>query len=106
MPFISMEIIQQIINTLKKGALITVPVCDGRRGHPVGFTRMLYPELIQLQGDSGGKSLLNRYKSNVVEIECQDPGIYCDIDTPQDFEKYSKKFCYSEEQNIKPLAPE
>jgi molybdenum cofactor cytidylyltransferase len=33
----------------------------GRRGHPVGFARELYSELITLSGDEGARSLVARY---------------------------------------------
>ena len=92
MPFIKSSTIESVVSILKKGALIAVPVCDGRRGHPVGFSQRLYSELLQLKGDVGARTLLNRHQSEVVEIECHDRGIFIDVDTPEDLQRYSKEY--------------
>jgi molybdenum cofactor cytidylyltransferase len=95
MPFIKKTTIDSIVNALQGGALLAAPVYGGKRGHPVGFSQPLYDELVQLKGDTGGKVLLSRYDSDVVEVPCQDAGIFIDIDTPEDFQKYSKEFGFS-----------
>jgi molybdenum cofactor cytidylyltransferase len=99
MPFIKSNTIQAVVDALRKGALIAVPFYGGRRGHPVGFSRKLYSELVQLKGDVGARGLLKKYESQVVEIECEDPGIHIDIDTPEDLEKYSKEYLGSAPKN-------
>lgn len=91
MPFIQPSTIKSVVEALKKGALIAVPINKGRRGHPVGFSRQLRSELLQLQGDVGARELLMRYQSEVVEKDCQDQGIFIDIDTPEDLEKTREK---------------
>jgi molybdenum cofactor cytidylyltransferase len=92
MPFIQISTIKSIVNLLNFGALIAVPVYGGRRGHPVGFSKKLYAELIALEGDVGARILLKKYSSEVVERQCGDPGIHADIDTLEDLEKYAKQF--------------
>jgi molybdenum cofactor cytidylyltransferase len=92
MPFIKTSTIKSVVKALQGGALIAAPKCGGKRGHPVGFSQELYNELIQLKGDTGGKGLLSRYGSDVVEVRCQDAGIFIDIDTPEDLQNYSRKF--------------
>jgi CTP:molybdopterin cytidylyltransferase MocA len=32
----------------------------------------------------------------VVEVKCQDPGIFIDIDTPEDLQKYREEFAVDE----------
>jgi molybdenum cofactor cytidylyltransferase len=96
MPFIKTTTIKAVVKALRGGAIIAVPVCGGKRGHPVGFSQKMYDELIQLKGDSGGKALLSRYGSDVVEVKCQDPGIFIDIDTPEDLQKYREEFAVDE----------
>lgn len=87
MPFIKASTVQQIVSALTNGALIAAPVYHGTRGHPVGFSRELYPELVQLTGDIGARELIRRYRSRVVEISCRDPGVIIDIDTPEDLKE-------------------
>ena len=61
-----------------------VPICHGRRGHPVGFSARFRGRLSKLSGDQGGKQILQDAPEEVVRLNVQDPGIYWDIDRPED----------------------
>ncbi len=63
---------------------IVVPVCDGHRGHPVGFGREFFPELAALGGDTGARHLLGVHRGSVIEVPVADPAILRDIDTAGD----------------------
>jgi molybdenum cofactor cytidylyltransferase len=84
MPAVPVEAITRVRKALSAGAAIAVPAHAGRRGHPVGFARQYRIELLALQGDVGGRRLLERDRSNVVDIEIEDGGIFADIDVPGD----------------------
>lgn len=79
MPAIRPDSIQRLLHALQAGADIAVLVYQGKRGHPVGFSRHYLPELLRLEGDQGARSLLHRFP--VTEVEVDDPGILFDIDT-------------------------
>lgn len=82
MPSIRPESIRRLVDALQAGADIAVLSYQGRRGHPVGFSRLHLPELLQLNGDQGARALLARHP--VIEIAVDDPGILLDIDTVDD----------------------
>ncbi|MDO8654107.1 MAG: nucleotidyltransferase family protein [Undibacterium sp.] len=82
MPYVQPESIAAILTALQNGADIAVPVCQGRRGNPVGFSRRYLPQLLALTGDQGARALLNMYP--VTEVLVNDPGIFQDIDIPED----------------------
>jgi molybdenum cofactor cytidylyltransferase len=82
MPYVQPESIAAILTALQNGADIAVPVCQGRRGNPVGFSRRYLPQLLALTGDQGARALLNMYP--VTEVPVNDPGIFQDIDIPED----------------------
>ncbi|TAK47917.1 MAG: 4-diphosphocytidyl-2C-methyl-D-erythritol kinase [Xanthobacteraceae bacterium] len=65
------------------GALIVVPVRDGRRGNPVLWSRRFFPELMLLAGDVGARHLLERYREAVAEVAVDDEGAFLDVDTPE-----------------------
>jgi molybdenum cofactor cytidylyltransferase len=65
---------------------IVVPVCGGRRGNPVLFARSLFPELLALQGDVGGRVLLERQRADIAEVDVGSDEIFMDVDTLQDYE--------------------
>ena len=87
MPFVSPETLRTVIRHLEAGATIAAPSFNGRRGHPVGFGRSLYPELLALDGDSGARALLTRHAVKL--FECDDVGICFDIDTPADLKAFA-----------------
>jgi molybdenum cofactor cytidylyltransferase len=84
MPFVRRETIETVAAMLRRGAWIAAPCHGGKRGHPVGFARALFSELVRLGGDQGARALLDRYAERVELFETEDPGISLDIDTLRD----------------------
>lgn len=81
MPTIASDTVRRVHDAVDAGAVIAVPVYRGRRGHPVGFSGRVVPELASLGGDQGARTLLRRYAEQVQDIEVDDPGCIADIDT-------------------------
>lgn len=63
---------------------IVAPATAGRQGHPVGFSNGLFRELEQLSGDAGARDVVHHHKDSVIRIEIEDPGIFQDVDRPED----------------------
>lgn len=80
MPFILPSTIEQVLAGLEEDG-ISVPVHDGRFGHPVGFGRSLRAGLLALSGDRGAKPLFA--KAPVREVFVKDPGVEWDVDVPE-----------------------
>ena len=64
---------------------IVAPLIDGRRGNPALFDRVTFPDLLALQGDTGGRPLFARYP--VTWVTWHDPGLANDVDTPEDYRR-------------------
>lgn len=84
MPYIKPDTIEAIAHATNAGAAIVAPVYQGKRGHPVGFCAKFRNELEQLTGDEGARAILKRHADHIELLECNDPGVLADIDTPQD----------------------
>lgn len=84
MPFIQPATIARVLAALRNGAAIAAPLCQGQRGHPVGFAAAFGDALRGLQGDVGARDLLRRQAANITPVMCDDSGIFADIDTPDD----------------------
>jgi molybdenum cofactor cytidylyltransferase len=69
------------------GAPIVVPAFRGRRGNPVLFDRSLFPELMAVEGDRGGRVIIARHESAVHCLEVDDAAVISDVDTHQDYEQ-------------------
>ena len=53
-------------------------------GHPVGFSKDLFPHLSSIQGDVGAKAIMYSHAKDVKNVSFDDYGIVMDIDRPQD----------------------
>lgn len=82
MPFVKSSTIAALLRELENGADIVVPVFQGQRGNPVGFSGKYLSELLALSGDRGARGLLQQFP--VREVLVDDAGILQDIDLPTD----------------------
>ncbi|HWT72201.1 MAG TPA: nucleotidyltransferase family protein [Oxalicibacterium sp.] len=82
MPYVEADTIAVLAAALHDGADIAVPVYQGTRGNPVGFSRRHLPALLRLSGDRGARELLQSLPVTAVLVD--DEGILRDIDTARD----------------------
>jgi len=62
--------------------LVRVPRHQGRRGHPVWFSRELMPEFLALPADGAARDVVRRHADQTEFLDLDDPGIVADIDDP------------------------
>lgn len=84
MPAIRPATIRAVAAALAGGALLAAPVCGGRRGHPVGIAARFRDALLALDGDAGARDIVAAHRAQLVLVECDDPGVLLDVDTPAD----------------------
>jgi len=86
-PHVTPELIDSIVARYRRTlAPIVFPVHRGRRGNPVLFARTLFPELLEMQADQGGRQVMERHENEVETVEVHDPTLFLDIDTVDDYE--------------------
>ncbi|MEE7626886.1 nucleotidyltransferase family protein [Methylobacter sp. Wu8] len=90
MPWIEPATIGKVADALRSGAPIAAACWQGRRGHPVGFSRNLGPELAALGGDQGAKTVIQAHLDQLRLIDCADAGVLRDIDKPEDLKILTK----------------
>jgi molybdenum cofactor cytidylyltransferase len=66
---------------------VVVPVREGRRGHPVLFSRRFLDAVLKLSPRVGVNTAVRRLGGKLVEVAVDDPGILTDVDTPEDFRR-------------------
>lgn len=92
MPYIAPSSIEAVVAALQEGALIALPVHQGQRGHPAGFSAALRDELLALDGDEGARRIVQKHlkspsggaDAGLRLIPVDDRGILRDIDTRDD----------------------
>ena len=87
MPRISAGTVRKVFAALEEGDLIVAPARKGERGHPVGFGAALRNELLALDGDQGARAVVERHRDKVRLVECDDPGIFYDVDRKSDLKQ-------------------
>jgi molybdenum cofactor cytidylyltransferase len=90
-PYIDNRLVDLMIGRFyETKKLIVVPRHQGKRGHPVIFSRDLFDELLGAPVDQGAKAVVNAHRAETLEIETEDQGIALDIDTPDLYRQYVK----------------
>ncbi len=71
-PWIHQSTIRKVINSLQSGAAIAAPYYMGKRGHPVGFSRLYCNELMSLNGDAGARQILKDHSVDLQILDVDD----------------------------------
>jgi CTP:molybdopterin cytidylyltransferase MocA len=82
-PFVEPPTVDAVCAALRGGAAIAVPTFSGRRGHPGGFSRLLFPELRLADPGKGARSVLDVEPSRVVHVP-GGAGCRRGVNTPED----------------------
>ena len=90
-PLITARNIDRLITAYRAyGSLIVAPLYSGKRGNPVLFDNSLFPELIEVTGDEGGRTVLNHHRDEVELVEMGDTQANFDVDTWEAYEQVIK----------------
>jgi len=63
--------------------LVRVPRYQGRRGHPIWFSRLLIPEFLALGSDGAARDVVHKHAPETDYVDLDDAGIVADIDDPE-----------------------
>jgi CTP:molybdopterin cytidylyltransferase MocA len=67
---------------LSAAAPVRVPRYEGRRGHPICFSRALIPEFLALPEDGAARDVVRAHAFETEFVDVDDPGVVADIDDP------------------------
>jgi molybdenum cofactor cytidylyltransferase len=87
-PLLTPKIIDTLITAYRsRGKAIVAPLYKGKRGSPVLFDKSLFSELIEVTGDEGGRTVIERHRHEVELIEIGDALANYDVDTWEAYEQ-------------------
>jgi molybdenum cofactor cytidylyltransferase len=87
-PMVAAETVSTLIATiLATGAPIVRARYQGRNGHPVIFSRVVFDELRRADPALGAKAVLRAHERAIVNVDVDDAGVAADIDTPEDYDR-------------------
>jgi len=64
---------------------------DGKPGHPIMFDHMVYGDLLNLRGDTGGQEVMQQHKKRVHLVPLPGNRARLDLDTPEDWDRWRAK---------------
>ena len=83
-PRVTPELLTRLIQAHAAfGSPIVAPRARGRQGNPVFFARSIFPELMRITGDQGGRAVIARRSRDVFWLDVAERILF-DIDTPGD----------------------
>lgn len=90
-PLVKTELIDGLIELFRRsGALVIAPSFQGQSRNPVLFHRRLFPELLKVTGDRGGRGLLEKHKEDTAFLAWEDVESFLDVDTWEDYERLKR----------------
>lgn len=90
-PFLSIDTVNALTAEFKEySEHIIVPRYEGKRGSPVIFPSCFKEDFLKLEGDIGGKVIINRNPDKVRFLGVEDSVELVDIDTNENYENILK----------------
>ena len=85
-PGVDAALIRRLLAARAEGRpRLVAPALRGRRGNPVLFDRSLFPELMAVTGDQGGRAVVAAHQDEMVLVEVEGEMALLDIDQPEDY---------------------
>jgi molybdenum cofactor cytidylyltransferase len=93
-PFLTAVIIRSLVDRFSLNrSLLVAPRYAGKIGNPVLFEQRLFPELLQVQGDRGGKPVVQRHRAEIDWVDIDDDRAARDVDTRADLDEANREPC-------------
>lgn len=91
-PLVKPAILQRLMHAWHASARpIIVPYYAGQRGNPVLFARALFPELLGVSGDQGGREILQKHAADIEPVQIAEADAAQDLDTWQEYQALLKR---------------
>lgn len=87
-PLISAALVEELIASFyDSGKPIVLPVCDGRRGHPVIFSSALYEELLNAPAETGARSVVWAHAGEIQAVRTNEEGCILNLNDPDTLQR-------------------
>lgn len=91
-PLVSSSLVNELIDAFfAHHALVTVPVYEGRRGHPVIFSQAVFGELLAAPLDTGARAVVWAHDKEVRGVATNEEGCVLNLNDPETLQKVSSE---------------
>lgn len=85
-PLLDIDTIKLLMDIFEKNSrYIIIPRYKDKHGSPVIFPIRFINELMELEGDNGGKVIINNHKEDVLYVDIKKEYVLLDVDTKEDY---------------------
>ena len=82
-PLVSARLVGELVHRFYEGKkAIVLPTFNGRRGHPVIFSKMLFGELLAAPEDKGARAVVWANAGSILEVPTEEEGVILNINDP------------------------
>lgn len=86
-PFLDVDTVKELKNEFAENSdCIIIPRFEGKRGSPVIFPCVFKEDFLRLEGDVGGKVIINKNLDKVKFVEVENSTKLFDVDTNENYE--------------------
>jgi CTP:molybdopterin cytidylyltransferase MocA len=101
MPLVRPATLEKLSAACRERKMDAYHPCYGqRRGHPPLIAAALIPSILAFAEPGGLRELLSRREASSLNVDCDDPGILIDLDTPEDYERAKGKSSVLADKNL------
>jgi molybdenum cofactor cytidylyltransferase len=87
-PLVTATLVEELIEKFKAThAPVVLPVYQGRRGHPVIFSSVVYDELLKAPADKGARAVVWAHAGEVVEMLTDEEGCVLNLNDPETLQR-------------------
>lgn len=87
-PGITSKLVNEMVRAFETGDKgILVPVCKGKRGHPLLFSGVYCNEILTSYDDVGLRGLLRAHPDDILELDVTTTAVLADMDYPEDYRR-------------------
>ncbi len=90
-PHVGPEVVNRLIESFEKGALISIPTYSGSKGHPIIMSSGLRQEIFSMDPAEGLRQVVRSHQGEIVYVAAPSSAVLEDCDFPEDYQQILKR---------------
>ena len=95
LPHVRVSTVERVMEAFRRDPRqVVVPTFAERRGHPVIWGSVLFPDLLENKAATreGARAVLHAHEGQVLRVPVDDPAVIDQVNTPEDYERLVREW--------------